>query len=434
MSTGFLLGLILVAVLVSIAIGFKFKINTGIVAMVFAYIIGCFIMNLRVSEVVAMWPTKIAFMLMSITLFYGYAVENGTLKMMADKMLYVVKDVAWAVPIAIYVICTVLAGIGAGAPAVTAFMAPIGIAIAVQTGMNPLLVLIAVSTGSLAGSNFTLSQGGVIVRGLLETTEYAEKSMAITTSVFGHSFIQNTIVFMIAYFVLGGFKIKKITMNKPEAATSVQKKNLIIIFGVMLLILVPVIINLFAPNPLTLKMAKYCDIQMLAIVGALLCAALKLGDEKKIIKNQIPWNTIVMVGGISMLMGVATVAGAVEFLSNWVGSSIPTFIVPGVLVLIAGSMSFFSGAVTVVVPMLVPMVPTMSATTGLNPVLLISCILIGSCCTGISPFSTGGSLLLSGIKDEQLRDKIFYKQFIVTLLVWALVFILAIAGVFNIFK
>ena len=173
---------------------------------------------------------------------------------------------------------------------------------------------------------------------------------------------------------------------------------------------------------------------MLAIVGALLCAALKLGDEKKIIKNHIPWNTIVMVGGISMLMGVATVAGAVEFLSNWVSTSIPTFLVPGILVFIAGGMSFFSGAVTVVVPMLVPMVPSLSATTGLNPVLLISCILIGSCCTGLSPFSTGGSLLLSGVKDEQLRDKIFYKQFIATIVIWILVFIMAMVGVFNIFK
>jgi di/tricarboxylate transporter len=434
MNSGLMLAVILISVLVSIAIGFKFKISTGVVAMVFAYIIGCFFMELKVSEVVAMWPTKIAFMLMSITLFYGYAVENGTLKMMADKMLYVVKDVAWAVPIAIFVICTLLAGIGAGAPAVTAFMAPIGIAIAIQTGMNPLLVLLAISTGSLAGSNFTLSQGGVIVRGLLETTEYVDQSMAMTTSVFAHSFIENLIVFLAAYFVFGGYKIKKIDMNKPEPATPVQKKNLYLILGVMLIILVPVVINLFAPNPITIKMAKYCDIQMLAIVGALLCAALKLGDEKKIIKNHIPWNTIVMVGGISMLMGVATVAGAVEFLSNWVSTSIPTFLVPGILVFIAGGMSFFSGAVTVVVPMLVPMVPSLSATTGLNPVLLISCILIGSCCTGLSPFSTGGSLLLSGVKDEQLRDKIFYKQFVATLVIWALVFILAMVGVFNIFK
>ncbi len=434
MNTGLMLAIILISVLVSIAIGFKFKINTGVVAMVFAYIIGCFFMDLKISEIVAMWPTKIAFMLMSITLFYGYAVENGTLKMMADKMLYVVKDVAWAVPIAIFVICTVLAGIGAGAPAVTAFMAPIGIAIAIQTGMNPLLVLIAISSGSLSGSNFTLSQGGVIVRGLLEATEYVDQSMAMTTSVFGHSLIENTIVFLIAYVVLGGYKIKKIEMSKPAAATSIQKKNLYVILGVMLLIFIPVVINLIAPNPVTVKMAKYFDIQMLAIVGALLCAALRLGDEKKIIKNQIPWNTIVMVGGISMLMGVATVAGAVEFLSNWVSSSIPSAIVPGVLVIIAGGMSFFSGAVTVVVPMLVPMVPSLSATTGLSPVLLVSCILIGSCCTGISPFSTGGSLLLSGIKDEQLRDKVFYKQFIVTLLVWALVILLASVGVFNIFK
>ncbi len=433
MNVGLVLTLIIIGVIVSIAVGYKFKINTGVIAMTFAYIIGCFVMNMKVSAVVATWPLKIAFMLMTITMFYGYAVQNGTLKAMADKMLYSVRNIPWAVPWAIWIICAILAGIGTGAPAVTAFMAPIGFLVASQTGINPLLVILAISTGSLAGSNSTFSQGGVIIRGLLEGTPYESQAMLMTTQIWGHSLLKDFLTFFIFYLVFKGYKLSKIQMEKPEPFTPVQKKNFYIIMGVMGAILLPVFVQLIVPNPVTATMIKYFDIQMLAAVGALLCAIFKLGNEKAVIKDGIPWNTIVMVGGISMLMGVAAQAGAVEYIASWVGNSIPPALVGVALVFVSGGLSFFSGAITVVTPMLLPIIPALAEQTGLNPVMLASAILIGSCCTAISPFSTGGSLLLAGCTSEGQRDGLFYKQFVLTLIVWVLVAVMALVGVFNVF-
>lgn len=433
MSVGTLLLLVLISVVISIAIGYKLNTNIGVIAMVFAYIIGCFIMNIKISNLVLMWPTKIAFMLMTITFFYGYAVENGTLKMMADHMLYKTKNVTWALPITIWVICFVLAGIGAGAPAVTAFMTPLGMVLALRTGMNPLLIAIAVSTGSVTGSNLPFSQGGVIVRGLIEQTTFANNAIGMTVSVAANSFIANFLVFMIAYFILKGYKNSNIDIEKPAAPTAVQKKNLVIIILTVIAIVLPVIINLVAKNPVTVTMAKYFDIQMIAIVGAALCAILKLGNERSVIKNQIPWNTIVMLGGISMLMAVASEAGAVKLMASWVGTNVPASLVGVALTIIAGFMSLFAGAITVVTPMLVPIVQPIASATGLSPTMMISAILIGSCFTGISPFSTGGSLLLSGCTDEKLREKLFYNQIAAAAIFLVYTAILAFIGVYSIF-
>ena len=61
--------MIVLAIVVSIIIGYRTKINTGIVAILFAYVIGCFFLGLKSKEVIAMWPVSTMFSIMSITLF-----------------------------------------------------------------------------------------------------------------------------------------------------------------------------------------------------------------------------------------------------------------------------------------------------------------------------------------------------------------------------
>ena len=47
---------IVIAIAVSIAVGFKTKYNIGLFAMTFAYLIGCFGLGLKPSAVIALWP------------------------------------------------------------------------------------------------------------------------------------------------------------------------------------------------------------------------------------------------------------------------------------------------------------------------------------------------------------------------------------------
>ena len=69
---------IIFAIILAIALGYKTKINTGLFGMVFAYLIGTFMMGLKPSEVIKMWPISIFFVIFSISLFYNFAVSRSS--------------------------------------------------------------------------------------------------------------------------------------------------------------------------------------------------------------------------------------------------------------------------------------------------------------------------------------------------------------------
>ena len=78
----------LIVIVLAIAIGFKTNINIGVLAMVFSYIVGCYVMGLKASAIVAMWPIKIFFILVSVSFFYNFATLNGSLDKLALNILY----------------------------------------------------------------------------------------------------------------------------------------------------------------------------------------------------------------------------------------------------------------------------------------------------------------------------------------------------------
>ena len=72
--------IVILTIIISISFGYKLKINTGFFAMAFAYIIGCYILDLKPAEVISMWPIRIFYTIFSVSLFYNFAMANGTLE------------------------------------------------------------------------------------------------------------------------------------------------------------------------------------------------------------------------------------------------------------------------------------------------------------------------------------------------------------------
>ena len=88
-----------------------------------------------------------------------------------------------------------------------------------------------------------------------------------------------------------------------------------------------------------------------------------------------------------MLINVAIKAGTIDLLAAWTGANIPTWALPIAFTAIAAIMSFFSSTLGVVCPALFPIVPQIAAATGIDPVVLFACIVIGGQSSAISPFS-----------------------------------------------
>jgi len=143
-----------------------------------------------------------------------------------------------------------------------------------------------------------------------------------------------------------------------------------------------------------------------AIIFAVIALVQKLAPQKEAIAR-IPWNTIIMIAGAGMLIAVAVEAGTIEALSNWIGANVPTPLVPIAFSIIGAVMSFFSSTTGVVTPALFPLIPGLAASTGLDATTLFACTVLGAQSSAISPFSSGGSLILGSINKSEDQTNLF---------------------------
>ena len=106
--------------------------------------------------------------------------------------------------------------------------------------------------------------------------------------------------------------------------------------------------------------------------------------------------------------------------------------------LTAGLMSWFSSANGVVFPTLIPTVTKIAADVGGN-ITATEPIVGGATVAGISPLSTGGSLILAAYSQEtdsseKEEQSLFAKLFITSFIVVIIITIFAFLGIFKIFS
>jgi len=399
---------IISAILLSIAIGYKTKINIGLFAIVFAYLIGCFGMGLKSSQVIEFWPIKIFFIILSVTLFYNFAMANGALEKLANHLLYACRHFPLMLPMAIFVSATIIAALGAGFYTVLAFMAPMTLLLCQKTGMSKIIGGMAVNYGALAGANFMTSQSGVIFRGLMEGAHVsAPDAFANATAAFVATLII-PIVVIGGYLILYRGKVAiHIAADKPEAFDRKQKQSLFLILTLMAILLAfPILAILFPDNSQVAFLNSKIDIAFMAIIFSVISLFLKLADEKKVIAS-VPWSTLIMICGVGMLIEVAIKAGVIDVLSQWISANIPLMLIPLAMCIIGAIMSLFASTLGVVTPALFPIVPAIAAATGSSPMLLFVCIIVGAQSSAISPFSSGGSLILGSAPQQADKTELF---------------------------
>lgn len=71
--------LILIGIILAVYLGNKFTVNTGILALSFAYLIGAFVVGLSPGDILGMFPTKLFLVIFGLSMFFNFAVVNGTL-------------------------------------------------------------------------------------------------------------------------------------------------------------------------------------------------------------------------------------------------------------------------------------------------------------------------------------------------------------------
>ena len=413
--------IIILAIAIAIFLGYKTKINTGLFCIVFAYIIGCFVMGLKPKAVIGYWPVSTMFVILSVSLFYNVAAINGTLEKMSGALLYACRSFPGLLPYALFAVAVILSVMGATFFTVLAFRAPITLVICEESKMDKLTGAVAINAGALAGGNFPTSNLGVIFRGLADTAfEAAPDLEAIETfgmemQIFVFAILFSLILITVFRF---GFKSnrnigKGVTFKKPEAFDAKQKTTLIMMLAMMAVVLIFPLLQIILPKNQAISfISGKIDVGLVAIIFAVIAFLLKLAPQKDAIAK-IPWNTIIMIAGAGMLIAVAVEAGTIEALSTWIGSNVPGPLVPIAFSIVGAIMSFFSSTTGVVAPALFPLIPGIAASASINPVALFACTVLGAQSSAISPFSSGGSLIMGSCGNEEERNILFNRLLMV---------------------
>lgn len=425
MQTGMLI-VCFAALIVAVVVSIRFSVNVGIVAYALAFLVGGFGLGLPANTIVGYFPVSLFFQLMVITLFYGFAVSNGTMQKIADNAVFLCRNRSALVPWVIFLVAFVLCAIGCPPPGIGAALVALSVAVQKRTGMKYYMAISFSTFGAMAGGFMPLGLFSTITKGLIINVGGAEPAAAAAMmSKISLFMVLFELACAIAVYIWGGgYRSVKLDFAKPEPFTKKQRQTLIIIAAVLVLLVVPAVLKPVIPFFKTFT--SYVSIISLSFIGALLCSALKLADEREVIRKNIPWSLLFMIAGAVSLINVMNQAGLTEFLSGMFTEGMGTVVEALLFCLLAGCLSFFVDSTGVVLLLFIPVAFRVGA-GGLLTALYIAALCAGAYAAGNCPLSTGGSLMMSQVEDAQ-RQKVFYQVWIGAFATLGIALILTLVG------
>lgn len=398
--------LLLLALVVTIFLGYKKWLNIIPAALTAAFLIGI-LNHLSVKQIIAGLPITTMFDIFILTYFFGFAIHNGTFSAVVNRAMFRLRRHGWLVMPALYLLSVILALVGPGIMAV-AFIAPMAYQLAIRVKAPSILAYAAVVLGCIFGSNYSRSIGGTVIYHIvLENTSeiFAQQVSQIGFALTGAI---TTVTFAFLYVVCRGWKLQPADGLTSGSLNKCQRKTLFLALGILLLSMVPYLWKLVSGGD-DLRYDELFSVPVTMTVGCCIASAMRLGDEKVILKENVPWQVVAMIGSLGMLIGVGKSIGADDALVNLLRGHISPCALAPLLAGIAGVMSMFASAVGVVIPTLASVLPVLSDAYGISPTPLFVAVFIAATLSGCAPLSTTGAMALAGCPEMKEREKLFYQ-------------------------
>ena len=132
--------------------------------------------------------------------------------------------------------------------------------------------------------------------------------------------------------------------------------------------------------------------------------------------KSVPWSVILMVSGVSVLIGVLEKTGGMDLFTSLLARIMTPATVNGSMAFVTGLISTYSSTSGVVYPAFLPAVPGVIAKLGGgDPLQVAMSINVGAAVVDVSPLSTIGALCLAAIPAGEDASALFRKM-----LVWGL--------------
>ncbi|HRE40295.1 MAG TPA: SLC13 family permease [Ignavibacteria bacterium] len=391
----------IIALVIAIIIGsLRTDINAGIVSIALALLIGYYAAGFSITELTSVFPNELFLILVGITLLFYMTNENGTLEKISKDAIWLIHGKSFLIPVFLFLFTFSLSAIGPGNIAAVAIIAPLGIAVGYKFKINPLLSSIMICTGANAGTFSPVSPTGIISTSLLKNINPELESLNFT--IFVYTALFQAFSAMVAYFIFKGYKVRQIGSKKqiefPDKPATFTKKQLVTLILINVLILSVIIFNV--------------PIGLGAYTLVIIFSIFKLGKLDKSLK-EIPWSPILLVTGISVLIGLIEKTGGLIMATDFIAKNTPDTFINSIFAFVTGLISLYSSSSGVVLPTFMNLIPgIISKLNNVNVTELVIAINVGSHMVDVSPLSTLGALCLAAVNEED-RNKVFRQ-----LLIW----------------
>jgi Na+/H+ antiporter NhaD/arsenite permease-like protein len=382
----------LAALALAVILSCTSRLNVGLLAIALAWVIGVYVGHLPLRDVTAGFPIDLFLTLAGVTLLFSQAHVNGTLDIVAHNAMRLCRGRVGLVPIMYFVLGALIASAGPGNIATTGLLAPVAMATAVRMRISPFLMAIMVGNGCNSGSLSPLAPTGLIVTGLM--TRIGLPGYEINTWLY--NLLAHAIVGFAGYFIFGGLKLlmrsERVEMeNEPRQSLDRHQVLTIVMIGALI---VGVVFFKF-------------NIGMAAFAAAVLLALARAADDGEAIKR-MPWSTIVMVCGVTVLIALLEKTGGMKIFTDLLSSIATQHTVVPELAVIIGIVSAYSSTSGVVLPAFLPTVPGLVENLGGGNALgLASTMNIAGHLVDVSPLSTIGALCIAGIPSGDASRRLF---------------------------
>ena len=389
----------IVAFAVAILLSCFTPINVGLISIAFAFLVGVLFGGMKVSEVASGFPSSLFLVLVGVTLLFSQAKVNGTLEQIAKRSVRLARGNPGVIPLVFFFLAMAIASIGPGNIAATAMLAPIAMSIAGEARISAFLMTVMVATGANCGALSPFAPTGIIANGQLARIGIT----GVEWPTFINNFVAQASVGIGGYFLLGGTRLLArggtASAETETQAWSWQQK---------------LTLALIACWILSVFFFKV-DVGMGAFIAAAVLTLSRAADEEQAVRS-LPWNTIIMVSGVTVLISILEKTGGMDLFTGLLTRFSTKDSITGVIAFVTGVISVYSSSSGVVLPAFLPTIPGIIENLGGgDPMAIAASINVGSHLVDVSPLSTLGALCIAAAPAQENRTQLFNK-----LLLWGL--------------
>ena len=381
------------------------RLNVGVLAVSIAWPIAMYAADWNVDALMAAFPSSLFLTLLGVTLLFGAAQSNGTMAVVAARAVRFCRGRVVLLPWVFFALAFGISTLGPGAIAATALVAPLALSVGTTAGIPAILSVLMVCNGANAGHLSPIAAGGVLVNALMRSAGVGGHEWL----VWGTNFGAHLAAGVVAFVLFGGLRLtwRAVAATTHDSLVPLERRHWITLVVVHLWI-AGVVLAKLPPGPSAFAAA------------ALLILAGTVDDSAAV--NAVPWNVLLMLSGVSVLIGVLEKTGGMELFTTMLARISSPATVNGAIAFITGIISSYSSTIGVVYPAFLPSVPGLVAKLGGGSVLQVMLsINVGAALVDVSPLSTIGALGLAAVPASQDVRAVFRKM-----LLWG--YAMAVAG------